>query len=361
MKIGIFGGSFDPVHKGHRILVEQVNNVIEFDKIYIIPTRYNPWKESSTFSSNDRKSMLEIAFSKMKHVEISTIELDSNDKKNYSIDTIEKLKLLHPNDDLYYIMGMDQVVSFNKWYKAKEISELVSLICVARAGYQGNENIRNFNFRVIEIPKMEYSSTRIRNNYVDDMDIEVMQYLVKNSLYLENIVRHVLSTKRSEHSISVANLAASIAASNGLDEKKAYIAGMLHDIAKEMDKDSLEKIMKESYLEHIDSNINVWHQWVSSYQCQHMYGIDDKEILQAIKNHTTAATNMTPFDMCIYIADKYDPLRGFDSNYAIELAKKDVVEAFRYSLKDFHQYALKKNIEIDDVFYKVYNKYVKEK
>ncbi len=361
MKIGLFGGSFDPVHIGHRKLVEEVNKQLQFDLIYIIPTRTNPWKATSYFTSNQRKEMLEIAFSHMGNVLINTIELDSTDEINYTITTLENIKQKHKNDSLYYMVGMDQVEKFDKWYKADEISKLVSLVCVKRVGYQPNKNIDKYNFIMIDTIENNYSSTRVHNLHIGDLDLKVLHYLCQNGLFLDKIVSSVLSKKRFLHSQSVANLARDIALANGLDSHAAYIAGMFHDIAKEESKEDTLNLMNAHFKEHLDSSPAVYHQWTSAYRTMHTYGIHNKSVLQAIENHTTAHINMQPLDMCVYVADKYDPLRNYDSSKEIALAKTDIVAGFKQCLIDFYEYASSKNIEIDNEFFNVYDKFIKEK
>ena len=88
--------------------------------------------------------------------------------------------------------------------------------------------------------------------------------------------------------------------------------------------------------------------------------LSDKEILQAITNHTTASSKMSLLDMCIYCADKYDPGRGYDSSREIALCKKDICEGFKQSLIDFVAFSKQKNRTIDPIFNEVYETYVKE-
>lgn len=360
MKIGIFGGSFDPIHRSHVRVIEESIRQLELDKILVVPTANNPWKDSSGATKKQRLAMLEIALERYSKVEICDYEIkQKNKEKNYTIDTIKYLKTIYPNDQLYFIMGMDQASLFHKWLAAKEISELVQLVVFDRIGYQTNENIKKYHFIKLDLVATDDASKHIRNGNLHALNPEVLKYIVNNGIYLETIIKSKMSKKRYRHTVSMAKLAKKFAKKNDLDETKAYVAGMLHDIAKEMEYDKALQIMQDHYPAYIDKPVPVWHQWLSEYVAKTEYLVDDKEILRAIRHHTTASLNMSKLDMCIYTADKYDPSRDYDSSKEIALCKKDIVAGFKACLQDFYDFSSKKGREIDKSFFEIYNKYVK--
>ena len=360
MKIGIFGGSFDPIHRSHVRVIEESIRQLELDKILVVPTANNPWKDSSGATKKQRLAMLEIALKRYSKVEICDYEIkQKNKEKNYTIDTIKYLKTIYPNDQLYFIMGMDQASLFHKWLAAKEISELVQLVVFDRIGYQTNENIKKYHFIKLDLVATDDASKHIRNGNLHALNPEVLKYIVNNGIYLETIIKSKMSKKRYRHTVSMAKLAKKFAKKNDLDETKAYVAGMLHDIAKEMEYDKALQIMQDHYPAYIDKPVPVWHQWLSEYVAKTEYLVDDKEILQAIRHHTTASLNMAKLDMCIYTADKYDPSRDYDSSKEIALCKKDIVAGFKACLQDFYDFSTKNRREIDKSFFEIYNKYVK--
>ena len=360
IKIGIFGGSFDPIHRSHIRVIEEALRQLQLDKILVIPTANNPWKDSVGATKEQRLKMLEIALHRYRNVEICRYEIDQdgNDKK-YTIDTINYLKTIYPKEQLYFIMGMDQASLFHKWKDAKKISELVSLVVFERVGYQINENLNRFNFIKLELIASDDASSDIRSGKLHALLPEVLKYIVINGIYLETIVKTKMSNKRYLHTISMASLAKEIAKSNGLNETKAYVAGMLHDIAKEMPHDQALSLMNQYFPNYIDKPEAIWHQWLSAHLAKTEYLVDDPEILQAIRHHTTASINMSKLDMCIYEADKYDPSRDFDSSKEIAVCKSDVVAGFKLCLKDFYDFSMKKNRKIDNCFFEIYNRYVK--
>ena len=359
-KIGLFGGSFDPVHIGHISIASVALNELGLDEVQFIPTGHNPWKDDNHTEDYHRLNMLKLALKDEKNITINTIEIDDDsNEKNYTVFTLEKLVALNPDVKYYYIMGMDQANAFDKWKEASKISELVQLVTFHRGGYEKeNDNIVKYNFIVLENEPIHASSTEIRNGRIDMLCPDVLRYIVKEGLYLEGIISAKLKGKRWHHSISVANLARDIAKANNLNEKQAYIAGMFHDIAKQIDDDITYKMMEEHYKEHIDSSPAVYHQWVSRYMSEHEYLIEDEVILNAIEHHTTAHVDISPIGKCVYVADKLDPLRGYDVTSQIALCKDNIHEGFKQSLIDFYEFSKSKNRSIDDCFYEIYDKFV---
>lgn len=360
MKIGIFGGSFDPIHRSHISVIEESLKQLALDKLLVVPTANNPWKDSSKATSKQRLEMLNIALHRYKKVEICDYEIkQTGDKKNYTIETIEFLKNTYPQAKLYFIMGMDQASLFHKWKEANKISQLVSLVVFDRIGYQINENITKYNFTKLDFVASDDASSDIRSGNLHALTPEVLKYIVSNGIYLETMIKPRMSAKRYRHTLSMAKLAKEIAACNGLDQTKAYVAGMLHDVAKEMPHRQAESLMQKYFPEFINKPEAIWHQWLSKYVAETEFLVDDAEILQAIENHTTASVNMAKLDMCIYEADKYDPSRDYDSSKEIELCKQSVEAGFKACLQDFYDFSMKKGRKIDECFNQIYDKYVK--
>lgn len=358
-KIGIIGGSFDPIHKAHVEVFKMAINYLELDKLLVIPTKTNPWKANSDATSLQRLEMINLVLESIDKAEVSTIEIDiKDDKPNYTYITIEKLKAIYPNDELYFIVGMDQANKFNEWVACDEIAKEVQLVAFQRKGYPSNDNIKKYNFLELDNPSFADSSTDVKKGNIEYLPPEILKYITNHGLYLEFLIKPLMSKKRYEHTLSMSALAVSIAKSNGLNHEKAYIAGMFHDIAKEMPHDKALSLMQECYPEYVNKPEPIWHQWLSAYVAKNTYLVEDEEILDAITTHTTGSKNMSLLGKCIYCADKYDPYRDFDSSKEIELCKKDINKGFKQSLKDFYAFSKKKNREIDEVFYEIYRKYV---
>ncbi|HIU14571.1 MAG TPA: nicotinate-nucleotide adenylyltransferase [Candidatus Fimiplasma intestinipullorum] len=361
-RIGLLGGSFDPVHKGHVQIAKYSLKKLKLDELWFIPVLNNPFKDRQMASGADRCAMLECVIQDEPRFKICDVELKGNPElKSFTYYTLLYLIDHYPDTQFYYIIGDDQVAAFDRWYEAEKISQLVTLVCFARKGYEPHyKNIKKYHMQRLDMKPIKASSTAIREGDLTQVEPAVIQYFTMHGLYLKDIVKHYMSEKRYAHTCSMANLAVEIAKANQIDPMKAYVAGMLHDIAKEMPEKKAEKLMQKYYPEYIDKPQAIWHQWLSSYVAKNTFYVKDKEILQAITNHTTASSKMSLLDMCIYCADKYDPGRGYDSSREIALCKKDICEGFKQSLIDFVAFSKQKNRAIDPIFNEVYETYVKE-
>jgi len=189
MKIGLFGGSFDPIHSGHLIAAEQVLNKKICDKIWFIPVYQNPLKEKLT-SEKHRKKMLELALKGKKGFELNETELKKK-KTSYSIETIKELKKEFPEHEFYFILAEKALNEFNKWREYKKILEEVKLIIVAVFdSAKIPEEVKKFNPILLQ-PTLSsnISSTIIRKGIQEKKDISVFlpekvsAYIKKNKLY----------------------------------------------------------------------------------------------------------------------------------------------------------------------------------
>ena len=144
MKIGLFGGSFDPIHNGHIALAKKAIETLSLDSFWFIPAKNNPWKENKIANDEDRIKMIEIAIKNLNKVKVSRIELDT-------IDTIKKLLILYPDNEYFYLIGMDQVCAFNYWKSAEQFPSLVQLVAFNRGGYpKKHPNLDKYHFIKIE-------------------------------------------------------------------------------------------------------------------------------------------------------------------------------------------------------------------
>lgn len=189
MKIGIYGGTFDPVHYGHLISADYLISAQEVDKIVFVPTADAYYKESSPFS--ERIYMLFLAIKKYKKFKISNIEHIKKCKGRayLMLKEIEK----KCNDELYYIMGSDAVFDIESWYNCEKLLREFKFLVLKRPGYSFDEIDRqviylnekyNAFIKLINTPQIEISSTYIRENLKNKKSIDFLlpERLVK---YLE--------------------------------------------------------------------------------------------------------------------------------------------------------------------------------
>ena len=182
MKIGVFGGRFDPVHIGHLILAQDVLEHAKLDKILFLLS-YSPPHKNAILSYENRLKLLDAALEKEAFFETCTIEKTLNLKKAYTAIVLEELSKKMPHDDLYFIMGEDQFMNLSSWYMPHKIFEFARVIVLKR--YKGkmqsdfSDDVLYVNRRIIEI-----SSTEIRERIKKGLPIT---YLVPQKV--EEIIK----------------------------------------------------------------------------------------------------------------------------------------------------------------------------
>ena len=170
MKIGIYGGSFDPVHKGHVNAAVNFMEELSLDKIIIIPAYQPPHKKGLAMTpSEHRMNMCRLAFGDMENFEVSDIEIQRADE-GYMADTVEQLREMYPDDELFLLIGGDMLLSFRRWYEWHRITDEAVLAVAARnweddAALEAEAAILRSNgaeVRIVPIDVKELSSTDVR-------------------------------------------------------------------------------------------------------------------------------------------------------------------------------------------------------
>tara|TARA_S200000501_G_scaffold68598_1_gene60399 strand:- start:2468 stop:3052 length:585 start_codon:yes stop_codon:yes gene_type:complete len=194
MKVCLFGGTFDPPHLGHLIVAQTIFEAENFDQIVFVPAYQPPHKNGMKISPVDQRlEMLNIAIKENPNFIISDLEIERKGL-SYSIDTImdyKKQNNLNSNE-LFYLMGSDSLRQFKKWKDPKMIIDESRVIVAIRPGFRPSD-IPNWILAKIQfasIPRIEISSTTIRERWISDKTIRYMvtesvwQYINKNKLYL---------------------------------------------------------------------------------------------------------------------------------------------------------------------------------
>ncbi|WP_415946518.1 nicotinate-nucleotide adenylyltransferase [Ruminococcus bromii] len=198
MKTGVFGGTFNPVHKGHIMLAEYCMDSVGLDRIIMIPTAVPPHKISNNLASeNDRLNMCKLACRGKENFFVSDIEI-KRQGKSYTYETLTQLKEIYPDDHLYTIMGADMFLTLDRWKNPEIIFEKSSIITIPR-DEENKHELENFYNKVLKAmgassvilpnPVMSVSSTFIRENLdnfnlISNMlDKGVYDYIIKNNLY----------------------------------------------------------------------------------------------------------------------------------------------------------------------------------
>lgn len=374
-KIGIMGGTFDPIHYGHLMLAEQIRTSFFLDEIIFIPVGKAPHKEHSLAANKyQRFEMTKLAIDSNPFFTVSDIET-KREETTYTIDTIKQLKSeLSDCDQLYFITGADAILLLETWKNYEELVNLVTFVAASRPGVdlnRLNEKVRdlknNFNARieVCYIPALAISSTDIRRRVDEEKSIRyllpesVEEYIDMHGLYKKHHEKYLvvseflkknLSTKRYLHTLETSKMARKLAKFHGVDLVKAEFAGLCHDFAKEID--------RESMLDHIEAfeiffdptfhqNPNLAHGEVGAELLRLEFDIQDESILDAVRWHTYGYKYMSPLSKVIYVADIIEPTRTFEGVQKIRhLAFENLDAAMleydrmnkRYLNNGIHQY-----------------------
>lgn len=328
MRIGIFGGSFDPVHLEHVRLVESAIQDLSLDRVFVVPTHTPPHKQGKRLASDEhRLQMCNLAFSHLQKVEISDFEIRQGGT-SYTYLTLRRFRKLYPRPDheIFFLVGTDMLRDFPTWKNPEDILKNCTLAVCARAeqsGWTEKEQAVFFEkFRTHFLP-LSYegkavSSTRVRVLAAAGEDVSafvgesVGKYLEENALYQIPYAKEALmleKEERKEHSLRVAFYAAEHARKCKVDEEKAITASLFHDCAKNLAPSS-------PYLYGFTPPNNVppqiMHQYAGAYVAKTWFSVQDSEILDAISYHTSGRKNMSDLEKLVYFADMVEEGRTYD-------------------------------------------------
>ncbi len=191
MKVGCFGGTFDPVHLGHLIIAEFLTEVAALDKILFIPAGQPPHKPYPPITpTHHRQRMMELAISDNPRFELSLIEMERSGK-SYTVETLQSLKNIYSKTNLFLIIGMDNLVDLPNWKAPEQILDLCTLLVVPRLGFSLEQVDPRFRDQavVVRTPLIEIASRDIRQRVREGKSIrylvpeKVESYIRKHGLY----------------------------------------------------------------------------------------------------------------------------------------------------------------------------------
>ena len=189
-RIGIFGGSFDPVHIGHLFAARQALELAKLDEIWFMPCYQNPLKEEAKASLEDRVKMLELALEDREKVKLSLF--DVKNKTVYTIDSIRALKKVFPQHKFYFMIGSNLAPQFSKWKEPKQVTKEVKIIIVSMPDFAGvkDKHLKKAKPLVLEpLVKTTVSSTIIRERVRKGLPVKnlvpgkVLSYIEEKNLY----------------------------------------------------------------------------------------------------------------------------------------------------------------------------------
>ena len=347
MKLGILGGSFNPVHLGHLFLADKAISALKLDRVVLIPAYRSPFKldaQGMESSAGDRIDMLAAAVIGDSRLTIDDCEI-RRQGISYTIHTLEDIiERYMPKGKLSLIIGDDLAKDFPKWMDSEKILQLADIVIVRRI--TSSKIKYPFAHTFIDNKVMDISSETVRQKISEDSDWRslvpsgVRAIIEDRGLYglasgrrdeqaynngkdtsravilrIEEAAKEALTSARFLHSRNTALLAQDFCLRFGLDPAAGYLAGIAHDLCKQLDVKQMLKLARAdgfpiSALE--KSRLNLLHGRAAAVLLKERYCIHNKDILEAVACHTSGSENMGPLAKVIYIADKIEVSRNID-------------------------------------------------
>ena len=358
MKIGIFGGTFNPIHKGHLALINRMIERLALDRLILMPAAVPPHKDAGeVIPAADRVAMCRLAVAGDARVHVSTLEIERGGK-SYTVDTLRDLKGVYPDDELILLVGSDMFYTLTEWHCAAELLRMVRIAAMARESdelsrlFEQRDRLNAMGARtdVIVAEPVVISSTEIREHPEHEgLPEAVEQYIEQNGLYgrprripvdldeLTGRLRATLSRGRYTHTINVASAALRLAKLHDGDGELAYLAGLLHDVCKEFSEEEMLNLLADSDI--IKDPVflacgRIWHGFAAAIYIQRELSILNTQIIEAVRYHTTGRGGMSLLEEIVYLADLTSADRRYPGVEALRAtAERSIPEAMLESLQ----------------------------
>ena len=335
-RIGIMGGTFDPIHQGHIRMAQCALQQMQLDRVLMLPSGNPPHKPDIT-PAEHRYRMVCAACAGLTGLEPCREEVDRSGVI-YTVDTLSILHEKYPKAELYYIIGADTLMELQKWRRYETVLTLCTFLICPRSWHytpqQLTEERKRLSgmggrFVMLDMEVLDVSSTEVRQairkgESTPLLPVQVREYaqtaglngatprIAEGPKWLDLLFSD-LSMKRFSHTLAGADTARRLALLHGLDAAKAEAAGLLHDCAKCLPLKDMQRIARENSLTEDDSLLvsgALLHSVVGAHLARTRYGCDDPDILSAIRSHTTGKPGMSRLDMAVWLADTIEPTRA---------------------------------------------------
>lgn len=189
LRLGIFGGTFDPIHNGHIRAAEIAIDALELDKLLLVPTKSSIGK-SHQASAEQRAKMVQLAIKGQSKIELSRVDIDRIGQ-TFTFDTLSDLAKANPGAKLFFILGIDAFSTIDTWKNFQNLSTMATFVVLSRPGYRHTQIDATFPHRQLSIDALDLSSSEIRELIRAGRDVSgkvpasVLKYAVENRLYLE--------------------------------------------------------------------------------------------------------------------------------------------------------------------------------
>jgi len=347
MKIGVYGGTFNPPHLGHITAAKAVFEMLGLDLLLLIPAGVPPHKQMPEGSptADQRLEMTRLAGEQLglgNQVRILDLEL-KREGRSFTADTLEELKKQYPEDELWLLMGTDMFLTLQAWRSPEKILSLAGIAAFGRTEADSEElfavqreylsrtypQARIFTLTipgVVDISSTELRERLAKGNGSEFLAPAVYGYVLREGLYrtgadmknltleqLRPVALSYLKHRRIPHVLGTEQEAIRLAQRYGADVEKARRAALLHDCTKKLEMEE-QMALCEKYGMELDEleqvALKLLHSKTGAAIARDVFGVDD-EIYSAIYYHTTGRANMTLLEKIIYLADYIEPTRDF--------------------------------------------------
>ncbi|EOS66483.1 nicotinate (nicotinamide) nucleotide adenylyltransferase [Oscillibacter sp. 1-3] len=345
MKIGIYGGTFNPPHLGHITAARAAFEMLKLDKLLIVPDGQPPHKDLPPDSPapEQRLALTRLAAEEMgDRAEVLDLEL-RREGRSYTSDTLTRLHALYPEDELWLLMGADMFLTLHRWHEPETILSLAGIAAFGRTEADTEELFaaqRDYLYKsfpqarlfTLTIPGVvDISSTALRERLAagggaNFLAPAVYGLILRKGLYgtaadlkhlplsqLRPAALSYLKRRRIPHVLGTEQEAIRLAARYGADVEKARRAALLHDCTKKLDMEEQLSLCRQYgiQLDELEQRaLKLLHARTGAEIARDVFGADD-EIYSAIRWHTTGHANMTLLEKIIYLADYIEPSRDF--------------------------------------------------
>ncbi len=347
MKIGVYGGTFNPPHLGHLTAARAVFELLGLDLLLLIPAGLPPHKElpAGSPTPEQRLEMTRLAGEQLglgDKVRTLDIELERGGR-SFTSDTLAQLKARYPDSELWLLMGTDMFLTLQAWHEPEKILSLAGIAAFGRTEEDTEELFsaqREYLYKTypqariftLTIPGViEVSSTELREKLAKGeggnlLAPAVYGYILREGLYntgadlkrlpisrLRPVALSYLKHRRIPHVLGTEQEAIRLAERYGADVEKARTAALLHDCTKKLDMPA-QLVLCGQYgiaLDELEQKaLKLLHSKTGAAIARDVFGVDD-EIYSAIWYHTTGHADMTKLEKIIYLADYIEPSRDF--------------------------------------------------
>jgi len=362
VKLGILGGSFNPVHLGHLFIADKALVARKLDLLVLVPAYRSPFKlgaQNMESGAEDRLALLSAAVCGDGRLAVDDCELRRGGI-SYTVDTIEEIIDRYlPSGKPSLIIGDDLAAEFPKWHKSEKILKLAEIVIARRVNpaVPSPQSLVPTNHSSLltphsPLPKYPFTHSLIDNEVMDISSQAVRRMIKENSgwrslvpagaraiiedrqlygytrpvsgedctheniLRIETAARKALSSERFLHSRNTALLAQELCRRFGIDPLAGYLAGIAHDLAKQLDVKEMIRLAKSDggdITEIEKGKLNLLHGRAAAVLLRENFCINNKDVLEAVAVHTLGSENMGPLAKVIYIADKTEFSRNIDS------------------------------------------------